>query len=54
MFCDSWATVEDMSDTLVERVHLSPRRRNLSPTKPVRQWEEWLGQRRHRFPQRSN
>jgi len=24
MFCDGWATVEDMADTLVERVHLSP------------------------------
>jgi hypothetical protein len=24
MFCDGWATVEDIADTLVERVHLSP------------------------------
>ncbi len=53
-FCDGWATVEEIAETLEERVHL-PRDEALSvAAEAVKRWEQWLGNRRHEFPRPSD
>lgn len=49
-YCDGWATVEEIARRLVERVHLDLDEAQSVANEAVRQWEEWLGRRRHRFP----
>jgi hypothetical protein len=51
-FCDGWATVKDIAETLVERVHLPPQEAQSLAVRAVREWEAWLGDRPHRYPRR--
>jgi hypothetical protein len=51
-YCDGWATVEEIAQTLVQRVHLDLDEAQSAADEAVRQWEDWLGSRRHRFPLR--
>jgi hypothetical protein len=49
-YADGWATVEDIASELSARIHLPPDEARSVALEAVRQWEERLGDRPHRFP----
>jgi hypothetical protein len=51
---DGWATVDDIASGLVEFAQVPPEEAHSVAVEAVRQWEEWLGDRRHRYPEKSN
>jgi len=52
-YYDGWATVEDIASGLVRRALVPSDEAKLVAAEALAQWEQWLGNRRHRYPSTS-
>lgn len=53
-YWDGWATLDDIASGLVEFSQVPPDEARFIAEEAVRQWEEWLGDRPHRYPDQAN